>query len=338
MKFVDQVSIVVEAGKGGDGCLSFRREKYIPRGGPDGGDGGSGGNVFMKADARINTLVDFRFKRIFRAENGQPGAGRHRTGKSALDLFIEVPVGTLIYDKDTGELIGDLLFDGSSRLVAKGGGCGQGNARFKNSVNRSPRRTTPGERGEKRELTLELKLLADVGLLGLPNAGKSSFITKASSAKPKIAGYPFTTLWPGLGVVRVSDVQSFVIADIPGIIEGAAEGAGLGLQFLKHLERTRLLLHIIDISEIDLDRVWSERFEVVSKEITKYSRELAEKPCWIILNKIDVVDEKKVEMFKDKLRSDGCERPIFSVSALNGSGIKMLLGEVARWLENNSEK
>ena len=338
MKFVDQVSIVVEAGKGGDGCLSFRREKYIPRGGPDGGDGGSGGNVFIKADGRINTLVDFRFKRIFYAGNGESGAGRNRTGKSALDLYIEVPVGTLIYDKDTGELIGDLLFDGNSRLVAKGGDCGQGNARFKSSVNRSPRRTTAGGQGEKRELTLELKLLADVGLLGLPNAGKSSFISKASSAKPKISGYPFTTLWPGLGVVRVSDVQSFVIADIPGIIEGAAEGAGLGLQFLKHLERTRLLLHIIDISEIEVGRIWSERFKIVSKEISKYSLKLAEKPCWIILNKIDVVDEKKTKMFEDKLRADGCELPIFSVSALNGSGIKTLLSEVARWLESNSEK
>ena len=333
MKFVDEATIVVEAGKGGDGCLSFRREKYIPRGGPDGGDGGSGGSVFLRADERINTLVDFRFKRLFRAENGQSGSGKKRTGKSAEDLFVKVPQGTLIYDKLTGELIGDLIAGESSILVAKGGCSGQGNTRFKSSVNRAPRKITKGEKGEKRELGLELKLLADVGLLGLPNAGKSSFVAKVSSAKPKISDYPFTTLSPALGLVRLTDEQSFVVADIPGIIKGAAYGAGLGLQFLRHLERTRLLLHVVDVSKLDPERLWWEDFQVVSEEIGRHSEKLAKKPRWIVLNKIDIVDEKVTEMFAKKLRSEGCELPVFAISALSGIGLKKLLIEIFLWLE-----
>ncbi len=338
MKFVDQVQIEVEAGNGGDGCLSFRREKYIPRGGPDGGDGGTGGNIYLQADQRVNTLVDFRFKRIFKARNGHPGEGRNKTGKSAYDLFVKVPIGTLAYDKYTGDMIGDLISQGSTILVAKGGCSGQGNARFKTSINRAPRKTTSGGKGERRELNLELKLLADVGLLGLPNAGKSSLISKSSSARPKISDYPFTTLSPGLGVVRVSDIQSFVMADIPGIIEGASEGAGLGLQFLKHLERTRLLLHVIDISEVDEGQFWRERYAVVINEINRYSKVLANKPCWVVMNKVDLVDKTVVALFEEKLRREGCKLPIFSVSAVTGEGLKKLLEDIAQWFDEESER
>ncbi|MFK3617786.1 GTPase ObgE, partial [Coxiella burnetii] len=248
MKFVDEAFVRVEAGNGGHGCLSFRREKFIPRGGPDGGDGGDGGSVYFVADKSVNTLVEFRYQRLLRAQNGQPGMGRLRSGKKGEDLIVPVPLGTTVYDKETSELIGDLIEAGDKLCVARGGRHGLGNTHFKSSTNRAPRRTTSGEEGEARELKLELKLLADVGLLGLPNAGKSTFIHAVSKATPKIADYPFTTLYPHLGVVRVEEYRSFVIADIPGLIEGASEGAGLGVQFLKHLERTQLLLHIVDIA------------------------------------------------------------------------------------------
>ncbi len=251
MKFVDEASIKVFAGNGGNGCLSFRREKYIPRGGPDGGDGGDGGSVIMEADDALNTMVDFRFQRTFRAQNGESGRGRNCTGKSGEDLVLRVPVGTTILDEDTGEVLGDLSVPGQRLIVAQGGFHGLGNARFKSSTNRAPRQTTPGSEGEHRDLKLELKVLADVGLLGLPNAGKSTFIRAVSSATPKVADYPFTTLVPNLGVVNVEAHRSFVVADIPGLIEGASDGAGLGIRFLKHLTRNRILLHLVDMAPYD---------------------------------------------------------------------------------------
>lgn len=250
MKFVDEAVIEVVAGKGGDGCLSFRREKFIPFGGPDGGNGGTGGSIFLQADQSLNTLVDFRYKRLFRAKNGQPGMGAQRTGKSGDDLYITVPVGTLIYEADTGEKLADLTQDNQQVMVARGGHYGLGNMNFKSSTNRAPRKVTLGKMGEARKLRLELQVLADVGLLGMPNAGKSSLLRAVSAAEPKVADYPFTTLYPNLGLIRVEDHRSFVMADIPGLIEGAAEGAGLGIRFLKHLSRTRLLLHIIDIAPL----------------------------------------------------------------------------------------
>jgi len=287
MKFVDEATIRVEAGKGGHGCLSFRREKYIPRGGPDGGDGGDGGAVFLVADNSVNTLVEFRYKRLLRAKNGQPGMGRERTGKSGEDLEVPVPLGTIVYDVDTDERIGELTESGQRLCVAKEGAHGLGNTRFKSSTNRAPRKTSEGSLGDQRNLRLELKLLADVGLLGLPNAGKSTLISAVSNATPKIADYPFTTLHPNLGVVRVGEFQSFVIADIPGLIEGAGQGAGLGVQFLKHLSRTQLLLHIIDVAPMDeTDPVVA--VDTIVKELEQFSPELAKKERWLVLNKIDV--------------------------------------------------
>jgi len=275
MKFVDEALIQVEAGKGGNGIVSFRREKYIPKGGPDGGDGGDGGSVWLIADVNLNTLVDFRYERIFKAENGENGQGRQKTGKSGQDLEIRVPVGTAVIDDDTGEMIGDLTEDGQKLLVAQGGFHGLGNTRFKSSTNRAPRQSTKGSEGEFRELLLEMKVLADVGLLGFPNAGKSSLIRQVSAAKPKVANYPFTTLYPNLGVVRVSEGESFVMADIPGVIEGAAEGAGLGIQFLKHLSRTHLLLHIVDILPFD-ESDPTEAAQKIIEELGRFSEELVE--------------------------------------------------------------
>lgn len=290
MKFVDEATIEVHAGKGGDGCLSFRREKFIPFGGPDGGDGGDGGSVYLEADKDLNTLIDFRFQRIHRAEKGQSGKGSNCTGRKGQDLTLKVPVGTIAYDADTGECVGDLLKDGQRLVVAQGGFHGLGNTRYKSSVNRAPRQTTKGTPGESRQLRLELKVLADVGLVGLPNAGKSTFIRAVSSATPKVADYPFTTLHPHLGVVKVGAYKSFVIADIPGVIEGASEGAGLGIQFLKHIARTQLLLHIVDVAPIDgTDPV--ESFKAIENELKSYSEELFERERWLVLNKVDLIPE-----------------------------------------------
>ncbi len=332
MKFVDEATITVEAGKGGDGCLSFRREKNIPRGGPDGGDGGDGGSVYLEVDAGLNTLVDFRFKRRFRAGNGQPGAGRERIGKSAEDLIIRVPQGTLVFDAATDELLSDMVGDHTRLLVAAGGFHGLGNTRFKSSVNRAPRRTTPGSAGDVRELRLELKLLADVGLLGLPNAGKSTLIRAVSAARPKVADYPFTTLVPNLGVVRIEADQSFVIADIPGIIAGAAEGAGLGLRFLKHLERTRLLLHLIDVSGLDPEREPLADFATISAEIAAHDERLASRPRWVVLTKTDLVDAARVDAVESALREHGWSGPLERVSALTGDGCQALMYAVHREL------
>jgi GTP-binding protein len=325
MKFIDEARIHVAAGKGGDGCLSFRREKFIEFGGPDGGDGGDGGSIYLHADPRLNTLIDFRFKRHFKAGNGQPGAGRDRIGRSGDDLAIRVPCGTVVHEQDTGEVIGELLAPDSVLLVAKGGRHGFGNAYFKSSTNRAPRRITKGTAGEARELRLELKLLADVGLVGLPNAGKSSLIARVSAARPKVADYPFTTLHPVLGVVSLGPDRSFVIADIPGIIEGAAEGAGLGLQFLRHVDRTRLLLHVLDVSELDPAREPVRDFKTITRELAKYDAALARRERWLVLNKVDVVSAaqrgKLAAGLRRKLRWQG---PLFEVSAATGEGCEAL--------------
>ena len=338
MKFVDEALITVQAGNGGDGCLSFRREKFVPRGGPDGGDGGDGGSIFLEVDSGLNTLVDFRFKRIFRAAHGQAGQGTDRIGKSAEDLVVRVPEGTLVYDADTEELIGDLIGHGTRLMVARGGYHGLGNARFKSSVNRAPRKTTPGTPGEERSLRLELKLLADVGLLGLPNAGKSTLIRAVSAARPKVADYPFTTLIPNLGVVRLGLEQSFVIADIPGIIEGAAEGAGLGLRFLKHLDRTRLLLHLLDISGFEPDRDPLEDFQTISGELVAFDEDLAGRPRWVVLNKMDVVDDSIADECAARLREQGWEGPVYRISAATGLGCDALMWAIFHWLTENHQE
>lgn len=324
MKFVDEARISVEAGKGGNGCLSFRREKFIPFGGPDGGDGGDGGDVYLVANPAINTLIEFRYQRHHRAQKGEAGGGRLRTGKSGVDLLVPVPLGTTVFDADTNELIGDVTLPEQRLCVAKGGKRGLGNARFKSSVNRAPRRTIPGEPGETRNLKLELKLLADVGLLGLPNAGKSTLIRAVSNATPKVADYPFTTLHPNLGVVRVGEYRSFVIADIPGLIEGAAEGAGLGIQFLKHLSRTRLLLHLVDMMPMDgSDPV--DAVQTVFAELQKFGSELAAMPRWLVLNKRDNLPEKEAEsLAQEIIRRLNWTAPFFCVSALQHHGTQVL--------------
>lgn len=324
MKFVDEVIIHIEAGKGGDGSCSFRREKFVPFGGPDGGDGGVGGSIYLVAEEAVNTLVEFRYQRIFKAQNGQQGMGRQRTGKDGEDLELPVPVGTTIFDEDTGELIGDLTEPKQRICIAKGGRRGLGNIRFKSSTNRAPRHTVPGELGESRNLKLELKLLADVGLLGMPNAGKSTLISVVSNARPKIADYPFTTLYPNLGVVRVGEYKSFVIADVPGLIEGAAEGAGLGVQFLKHLARTRLLLHLVDINPMD----GSDPVDAVRKiyaELVKFSPELAAKPRWLVLNKIDLLLPDELEERRNDIQKRlDWQGPIFCISAVLHEGTEHL--------------
>ncbi len=334
MKFVDEATIRVVAGNGGHGCLSFRREKYVAKGGPDGGDGGHGGSVYLAADASLNTLADFRVARKFKADNGQPGAGRNMTGKSGDHLEVRVPQGTVVHDVDTGELICDLTEEGQRQMVAEGGRGGLGNTRFKSSTNRAPRKTTNGTPGEARHLKLELKVLADVGLLGMPNAGKSTLITAMSEAKPRIADYPFTTLHPNLGVVRVGRLQSFVMADIPGLIEGASEGAGLGIQFLKHLQRTRLLLHLVDIAPIDPNVEPAREVRAIARELAGFSGELAEKPRWLVINKIDLLSEEDLavarEMLLDELGWDG---PVFEVSAATGAGTEALGHAVIQALE-----
>ncbi|MFT5392421.1 MAG: GTP-binding protein [Gammaproteobacteria bacterium] len=334
MKFVDEVRIRVEAGDGGDGALSFRREKYIPKGGPDGGDGGDGGDVFLISDPSLNTLVDYRFKRRFRAIRGENGMGKERTGKGGSDLRLPVPVGSQVYAEETGEFIGELVGPGDELLVAKGGHHGLGNTRFKSSTNRTPRRITRGTPGEKRELYIELKLLADVGLLGLPNAGKSTFIRQVSAARPKVADYPFTTLHPNLGVVSVEPTRSFVLADIPGIIEGAADGAGLGLQFLRHLSRTNLLLHIIDAVPLEGQDAAISDAKMLLGELEKYDAGLAGRERWLVLNKSDMWPEANhqdvVDAFVDALNFEG---PAFAISAISGAGCRELCQAVMNHME-----
>lgn len=334
MKFVDEVIIRVEAGNGGDGCVSFRREKYIPFGGPDGGDGGDGGSIYLRADAELNTLADYRYTRLFRAEHGQRGMGSDCTGRGGADLEIVVPVGTLAYDVETDELIGDLVEPGQRLLVARGGFHGLGNTRYKSSTNRAPRQFKPGTPGEARDLRLELKVIADVGLLGMPNAGKSTLIRAVSAARPKVADYPFTTLHPNLGVVRVGELRSFVMADIPGLIEGAADGAGLGIQFLRHLSRTRLLLHLVDVSPYSDSGNPVQDARVILKELKRYSPELAARERWLVLNKLDLVPEANRKTLVSKIRrSLRWHGPWFAISALSGAGIDPLMQAVMERLE-----
>ncbi len=333
MKFVDEVTVRVQAGNGGDGSMSFRREKYIPRGGPDGGDGGKGGNVYLVAKTGINTLADFRVARRFRAEHGQPGMSKNRTGRGGNDLLIEVPLGTRITEDDTGEVLGEMTVEDERLLVAAAGAGGKGNTRFKSSVNQAPRKITSGIHGEKRVLWLELTVLADVGLLGLPNAGKSTLISAVSAARPKIADYPFTTLHPNLGVVAVESLRSFVMADIPGLIEGAAEGAGLGTHFLKHLNRTRLLLHIIDAAPPpgSDDAVMGGR--AIIRELERFSPELAARERWLVLNKLDLLGadaETEVARIVSELKWEG---PVYRISALKKTGTRQLAGDVMTRLE-----
>ena len=325
MKFVDEAVIDVHAGKGGDGCLSFRREKYIEYGGPDGGDGGAGGNVWVEADSNLNTLVDYRYERLFRAKNGAPGQGRQCTGKSADDIVLKVPVGTTVVDTDIDEVLADLTHDGERILVARGGRGGLGNTHFKSSTNRAPRRTIPGSPGESRQLRLELKVLADVGLLGLPNAGKSTLIRAVSAARPKVADYPFTTLVPNLGVVKADRYRSFVMADIPGLIEGAAEGAGLGIRFLKHLARTRLLLHVLDVAPPDGgDPVLHA--QAIVEELDKFSPALAAQERWLVLNKVDLVPaDMQDEYCEDLIGRLGWEGEVHRISAATGEGTEALV-------------
>ena len=338
MKFVDEATIRVQAGNGGHGALSFRREKYVERGGPDGGDGGHGGSVYLVADKSLNTLADFRVARKFKAEVGEGGSGRNKTGRSGDDLDVLIPIGTVVHDVDTGEVICDLTEAGQRQKVSEGGRGGQGNTRFKSSVNRAPRKFTKGTPGEARHLSLELKVLADVGLLGMPNAGKSTLITAMSHAKPRIADYPFTTLHPNLGVVRVGRLQSFVMADIPGLIEGAAEGAGLGIQFLKHLQRTGLLLHLVDIAPMDPNAEPAHDVQAIAEELAKFSDDLAAKTRWLIINKIDLLSEEDQvvakEMLLDELQWDG---PVFEVSAATGAGTEELGHAVMQELERIAE-
>lgn len=334
MKFVDEATIRVEAGDGGSGCVSFRREKFIPKGGPNGGDGGDGGSIFLVADTNLNTLVDFRHRLRFRAERGKDGMGRNMTGRSGEDLLVRVPVGTRVQDEETGESIGELLQEGQRLLVAQGGFHGLGNARYKSSTNRAPRQSTPGAQGEHRRLQLELILLADVGLLGFPNAGKSSLIRKVSSARPKVADYPFTTLYPNLGVVSLGQGRSFVIADIPGVIEGAAEGAGLGIRFLKHLARTRLLLHLVDIAPLDERIDPTQQVREIESELEAFGGDLAQKERWLVLNKRDLLDAAEF----DRRRTAIIERldwtgTLFGISAVTGEGTDDLTQALMQHLE-----
>ena len=325
VKFVDEASIRVEAGKGGDGCLSFLRARNLAKGGPDGGDGGDGGDVVLVAEEALNTLVDFRYQPRYRAEKGQPGAGRDMTGRRGDDARIKVPVGTTIMDEETLETIGDLTEPGQELLVARGGRRGLGNAQFKSSTNRAPRRTTPGKPGDKRRLRLQLRLIADVGLLGMPNAGKSTLISAVSAARPRIADYPFTTLVPNLGVVRIADARSFVIADVPGLIEGAADGAGLGTRFLKHLARTRVLLHLVDAAPLDGSDPL-EALRAIEAELEAYSPALAARPRWLVLNKIDLVPEAERDALVERLRGAvAVDVPLHAISAATGEGARELM-------------
>lgn len=337
MKFVDEVSIRVEAGRGGSGCLSFRREKYVPRGGPDGGDGGDGGDVVLVANPDLNTLVDFRFKRLYRAEHGGRGEGSNCTGRGGETLRVQVPVGTVVNERNTHEFMGELLEAGQELVVATGGRHGLGNARFKSSTNRAPRKTTPGKPGEQRDLDLELKLLADVGLLGQPNAGKSTFIRAVSAARPKVADYPFTTLYPNLGVVSLGPDRSFVVADVPGLIEGAAEGAGLGIRFLKHLSRTSLLLHLVDVAPMDETSDPVANARAIVAELEQFSRSLAATDRWLVLNKIDLLApdarEAHCQALVRRLEYTG---PVYHISAVSGEGCRELCQAIMNHMEERS--
>jgi GTP-binding protein len=338
MKFIDEVMIEVHAGKGGDGIASFRREKFVPRGGPDGGDGGRGGSIYAVADRNINTLIDYRYARIHRAKNGQNGQGSDCYGRSASDVELRVPVGTVVTDLDTGESLADLDQDGARALLAAGGKGGIGNLHFKSSTNRAPRQFTRGEPGVSRRLKLELKVLADVGLLGMPNAGKSTFIRAISAARPKVADYPFTTLHPNLGVVRVDENRSFVVADIPGLIEGAAEGAGLGHQFLRHLARTRLLLHLIDIAPLDESADPVSDAKALASELRKYDKDLYRKPRWLVLNKADMLEPGLREKTARKIIRDlGWKGKSFTISALTGEGCREIVYAIAEHLQQTHE-
>ena len=333
MQFVDEASIIVEAGKGGNGCLSFRREKYVPKGGPDGGDGGHGGSVYLIGDDSLNTLIDFKFQRFYKAENGQGGMGRQMSGKAGEDLHVKVPVGTTVIDEDTEEVLGDITDDGQRLMVAHGGFHGLGNTRFKSSVNRAPRQTSPGKEGEERNLRLELKVLADVGLVGLPNAGKSTFIRAVSAARPKVADYPFTTLVPNLGVVNPHKYRSFVIADVPGLVEGAAEGAGLGIRFLKHLTRTRLLLHLVDMMPPD-GKNPADNIAIIEDELDQFSPTLWSRDRWLVLNKVDLLPEaERQQHCNDVVAQLGWEGPVYQVSALSAEGTAELCDDILEYLE-----
>ena len=333
MKFVDEAEIRVEAGDGGNGVIGFRREKYVPKGGPDGGDGGDGGSVFLLADENLNTLIDYRFERFHRAERGQNGQGANCIGRGGKDLTVSVPVGTRATDSDTGEVLGDLTRHGQQLKVAQGGFHGLGNAHFKSSTNRAPRHKTNGTPGEIRNLKLELMLLADVGLLGMPNAGKSTFIRSVSAAKPKVADYPFTTLVPNLGVVRQDAQRSFVVADIPGLIEGAADGAGLGIRFLKHLERCRILLHVVDIMPVD-ESDPAENAKAIVEELEKYNPKLASKPRWLVFNKVDLMlEEEANERCKEIAAQIGWEGPIYQISAFQKIGLEPLCREIMDFID-----
>ncbi len=334
MKFVDEALVKVVAGHGGRGAIGFRREKFVPFGGPDGGDGGLGGSVWLRAQEGMNTLVDYRIRRTFRAQNGQPGGGQDCTGRGGDDLFVPMPVGTVVFDDETGETLGDLSRAGQTLLVARGGKGGWGNQRFKTSINRTPRQSGPGLPGEARTLRVELRLLADVGLLGLPNAGKSTLIRAVSAARPKVAGYPFTTLHPQLGVVAVGPLKSFVMADIPGLIEGAAEGAGLGIRFLKHLQRTRLLLHLVDIAPLDPDADPVAGAREIVGELKKFSPELAKKKRWLVLNKIDLLPPgERAERCAEIVRRLRFKGPVFRISGATGEGTRELCQAIMRHLE-----
>lgn len=336
MKFVDEATIKVKAGDGGNGCVSFRREKYIEFGGPDGGDGGDGGNVYLQGNEGLSTLSDFRHRRHYEGGRGENGASRNMTGARGEDVVIDVPIGTIVFDDETGEQIGDVV-DTGKLLVARGGFHGLGNLRYKSSVNRAPRESKPGTPGDERILRLEMKVLADVGLLGLPNAGKSTFISSVSGARPKVADYPFTTLYPNLGVVYVEQYKSFVIADIPGLVEGAAEGAGLGVQFLKHLSRTRLLLHIVDVDPADNSSP-VDAVRIIEKEIKKYADELGNKPRWLVLNKMDLIPQEMQQEFTDEiLRELNWEGEVFSISAVTGHGTKTLTYKIMQYLDGYDE-
>jgi GTP-binding protein len=334
VKFIDEATIEVIAGDGGNGSASFRREKFVPRGGPDGGDGGRGGSIILVADRNINTLIDYRFARIHRARRGENGRGADQYGKGAEDIVLRVPVGTVVTDAGTGECIADLAAHDQRAEVARGGKGGLGNLHFKSSTNRAPRQFTPGEEGEQRMLRLELKVLADVGLLGMPNAGKSTLIRAVSAARPKVADYPFTTLAPNLGVVRTDVTRSFVVADIPGLIEGAADGAGLGVQFLRHLQRTRLLLHVVDLAPLDPESDPVRDARAIVRELQRYDEALHAKPRWLVLNKLDLIpaDERaaRVKAFVKAYRWKG---PVFALAAINGEGCRELVYRIQEWLD-----
>jgi len=336
MKLVDEAEITVIAGNGGNGCVGFRREKFIPLGGPDGGDGGNGGDVWLEATRNLNTLVDFRHQRIFRAQRGQDGMGQQRYGKGGEDIVIKVPVGTQVVNIHTDEVIGDLVGDGDRLLVARGGKGGLGNMHFKSSVNRAPRQSTPGEPGEERDLRLELKLLADVGLLGFPNAGKSTLIRAVSAATPKVADYPFTTLYPNLGVVSVEPARSFVIADIPGLIEGAADGAGLGALFLRHIQRTHLLLHLVEVEPLDGSDA-ADQVRAIERELAKFDAGLMDKPRWLLFNKADLLPAEDARAHAERVVAElGWSAPWFIVSGLSREGTREVMLKVQAFLDGQA--